>query len=50
MVEKIFDFCVEIFIKLYSAQGPEILIRAPKLLRLGARLAPQKRNLILTPV
>ena len=30
-------------------QGPQILMRAPKLLRLGARLAPNKRNFIFTP-
>ena len=30
-------------------QGPQILMRAPKLLRLGARLAPNKRNFMFTP-
>ena len=34
---------------IFLHQGPQFLMRAPKLLRLGARLAPQKRNLIFTP-
>ena len=33
-----------------STTGPQVLMRAPKCLRLGARLAPSKVNLIFIPV